>query len=153
MSAFGNRAEKPLVLGSRIIRTRSARRSEVQAMRTTNLRAAMAGSALALLLAACAGSGAPGPTLHTVDTSGMACAGTGLVDATLHGNPTDARVAWVDIRGFKQYTAVFPKGFTARFAPSLEVLNASGAVVFREGDPIDGQCGGTPDGGMLIGWP
>jgi len=112
---------------------------------------AVAASALALLIAGCGGA-APGPTLRTLDTSGTGCAGTGLVDATLHGSATDARVAWIEIAGFGEQLAVFPKGFTARFTPSLEVLDQSGAVVLREGDAITGTCGGAPDGGLLIGW-
>ena len=99
---------------------------------------AVAASALALLIAGCGGA-APGPTLRTLDTSGTGCAGT-------------ARVAWIEIAGFGEQLAVFPKGFTARFTPSLEVLDQSGAVVLREGDAITGTCGGAPDGGLLIGW-
>jgi hypothetical protein len=94
------------------------------------------------------------PALHTVDVSdpGYACAGVGLVDATLHGSPTDPRVAWIDLHGFGQRAALFPTGYSARFDPSLEVLDTSGNVKFREGDKIDGACGAS-DGGMLIGWP
>jgi hypothetical protein len=120
-------------------------------MRAKGVRSAVAASALALLIAGCGGA-APGPTLHTLDTSGMACGGTGLVDATLRGSATDPRVAWIEIPGYGEQLAVFPEGFSARFTPSLEVLNQSGAVVFREGDAITGTCGGAGDGGLLIGW-
>ena len=47
---------------------------------------------------------------------------------------------------------VFPKGFTARFTPRLEILDANGQVRFREGSAITGGCvWGEFD--LLIGWP
>jgi hypothetical protein len=39
-----------------------------------------------------------------------------------------------------RHEIVWPYGFTARFDPDLAVLDASGKVVFRAGDPIDGGC-------------
>lgn len=113
----------------------------------------LAAIAVAMVVASCQGPPVVGPALHTVDVAGTACGGVGLADATLHGSPTDSRVAWIHLKGFGDRQAVFPVGFTARFNPSLEVLNANGAVVFREGDKIDGACGGGGDGELLIGWP
>jgi hypothetical protein len=97
------------------------------------------------------GAASGAPTLHTVDVEGKACADIGLVGATLSGSASDPRVAWIGLAGYGDRDAVFPKGFTARFTPDLEVLNAQGNVVFRAGDKITGGC--TGDGALLIGWP
>jgi hypothetical protein len=75
-----------------------------------------------------------------------------LEDATLHGSAGDPRVAWIALKGFGERQALFPTGFTARFDPSFEVLDASGTVVFREGDRITAACGG-PDAGLLVAFP
>jgi hypothetical protein len=80
-----------------------------------------------------------GPSLQRVTFLG-ACTGIGLVGATLNGDPEDPRVAWLDVQGSGRREIVFPPNFTARFAPRLEVLDGSGAVVARAGDPIDGGC-------------
>ena len=98
-----------------------------------------------------AGGASGAPALHTVDTDGTLCAGVGLVDATLRGSRSDPRVAWIELAGFGERDALFPKGFTARFTPDLEVLNAQGAVVLRAGDAIPGACVGYD--ALLIGWP
>ena len=62
------------------------------------------------------------------------------------------RVAWIELKGFGERLALFPTGFTADFAPELEVRDPTGTVVFHEGDKIDGGCGGG-ERGILIGWP
>jgi hypothetical protein len=46
---------------------------------------------------------------------------------------------------------VFPRGFTARFTPRLEIFDASGKVRFRDGDAITEGCVWGDD--LLIGWP
>jgi hypothetical protein len=96
--------------------------------------------------------------LRTVDVTAApsgavaACAGVGLVGATLRGDPHDPRVVWLDLGPNGTRGLVFPLGFTARFAPRLEVLDTSGQVRFREGDAITGACvWGNND--LLIGWP
>ena len=76
------------------------------------------------------------PTLEWVS----ACAGIGLVDAVLNGDPADPRVAWLDLGGHGRREIVFPPGYTARFAPSLEVLDDAGHVVARAEDRIAGGC-------------
>ncbi len=43
---------------------------------------------------------------------------------------------------------VWPAGFSARFAPNLELLDPSGAVVGRQGDLIDDAGGGTAGGNV-----
>jgi hypothetical protein len=35
---------------------------------------------------------------------------------------------------------IWPPGYHARFVPTLEVLDAAGAVVLHEGDPVIGGC-------------
>lgn len=99
----------------------------------------------------------PSAPIRTVDMSGggsvpLACAGIGLIDATLQGHANDPRVAWIEIKDHGTEGVLFPKGFTARFTPYLEILDASGQVKFRAGSVIDGGCvWGQQD--LLIGWP
>jgi hypothetical protein len=112
---------------------------------------------LALILVACNATPSPAPTdelgtlaLPTVDTRAFqACAGVGT-EAVLAGDANDPRVAWL-VSGGKRLDVVFPHGSRARFTPGLEVLNASGAVVARAGDRIDGGC--VTAGPLLILWP
>ena len=83
----------------------------------------------------------------------MACGGVGM-DATLHGDPEDPRVAWLvnQVPGGRQRVEVaWPPGYRARFSPALEVLDGSGSVKLREGDHIDGACGTTKDGEVILG--
>jgi hypothetical protein len=85
--------------------------------------------------------------LPTLDTRGsFPCAGVGT-EAVLAGDPGDPQVAWIVSRGTR-VDVVFPYGFSARFAPNLEILDAAGAVVARSGDRIDGGC--VTAGPMLI---
>ena len=91
-------------------------------------------------------------TIRTVDVSGKVCGGIGFNDGTLRGDPHDPRVAWLDLGSSGTMDLVFPKGFTARFTPRLEILDANGQVRFREGSAITGGCvWGEFD--LLIGWP
>jgi hypothetical protein len=120
---------------------------------------------VALVLAGCGWLSSPAPTpsgvfaLRTVDVTGgvcasehCACAGVGLTNTTIEGSPTDPRVVWLSSPGGPDRPVVFPTGFTARFAPTLEVLNASGQVAFVAGQQITGGCVGG-DEVLLIGWP
>ena len=91
-------------------------------------------------------------TIRTVDVSGTVCGGIGINDGTLRGDPHDPRVAWLDLGGPGTMDLVFPTGFTARFTPRLEILDANGQVRFRDGSAITGGCvWGEFD--LLIGWP
>jgi hypothetical protein len=99
--------------------------------------------ALGLTLLACNATTPSAPTngagnvlLPTIDA--QACAGVGT-EAVLAGDANDPRVAWL-LESGARVDVVFPPGFSARFTPALEVLNASGAVVARAGDRIDGYC-------------
>ncbi len=101
------------------------------------MKAVLLGGTLAILLAACGAS--PTPTLPTLSEDNPPCAGVGT-EATLAGSHTDPRLAWmVDSQGGR-HDIVWPRGFTARFDPDLAVLDASGKVVYRAGDKIDGFC-------------
>ena len=84
----------------------------------------------------------PLPTLAT--ESGGFCRGIGL-DATLTGDPGDPRVAWLIGRGGDRIDVVWPAGFRARFSPLIEILDPSGTVVLRDGDPVTGGCTTGPD--------
>jgi hypothetical protein len=99
-------------------------------------------------------------SLHTSNwLPGGFCAGVGL-DAVLRGSPGDPRVAWLEVNlpaGYSpeastsgpEPTVVWPAGYRARFAPNVEILDASGNVVLRDGDHIDGACGNDPDTNTL----
>jgi hypothetical protein len=115
-----------------------------------------------MLVSAC-NSPAPSPSplpagiyaVPTIDTSKFdACGGVGLVDARLTGDPQDPRVAWLT-GSYGRRDVVFPSRFTARFAPELEILDAGGAVVAREGQVVTGACvmGAAPGSPLLILWP
>ncbi len=77
-----------------------------------------------------------------------ACAGVGL-DAVLHAAPNDLRVAWLINNLGTRIDVIWPVGYRARFAPTLEVLDAAGLVVLREGDSVTGGCF-AGDGHLLL---
>ncbi len=82
-----------------------------------------------------------------------ACGGVGL-DAILHGDPSDPGLTWiVDRRSGLRTEVLWPTGFSARFDPSLEVLDASGRVVHHEGELIGGGCVTGVEGQILLGYP
>jgi hypothetical protein len=113
--------------------------------------------AIVVAVPACSATPSPPPTnaagnlvLPTMDTPpNTPCAGVGT-EALLAGDADDPRVAWIVSR-MTRVDVVFPSGFSARFAPDLEVLDASGRVVARAGDRIDGYC--VTAGPPLILWP
>jgi hypothetical protein len=111
------------------------------------MRGALHVAGAALFLAACGATTTP--SLPTLSEDTQICAGVGT-EAILVGSPTDARLAWiVDFRGGR-HEIVWPRGFTARFDPDLEVLDASGKVVYRAGDKIDGGCVTGSEDTLLI---
>ena len=84
----------------------------------------------------------------------MACGGVGYSQAvTIHGSTSDPALAWIvfALDGHRE-NLLWPAGYSARFAPSLEVINASGSVVAREGELATGGCP-VPPGGTLIDLP
>jgi hypothetical protein len=82
--------------------------------------------------------------------AGGACAGVGL-DSTLHGSATDPGVAWLEsnLGSTPRMAVTWPAGYTARFAPGLEILDEHRAVVLREGDKIEGACFSDVDTGAV----
>jgi hypothetical protein len=95
-------------------------------------------------------------SLPTVDWQSNACPGVGLNNVVLTGDPDDPLVAWLvpaerrdtfrrygeaaSIHGAGRLNVLFPQGFTARFAPNLQILDTAGKVVSGEGDHITGAC-------------
>ena len=45
---------------------------------------------------------------------------------------------------------VWPVGFSARFRPTLEILDDAGAVIAREGDLVTGGCPMAPGGEQWV---
>lgn len=76
----------------------------------------------------------------TVDGQKLACAGTGWIGATIHGSPDDPDVVWVERAGEHLRLAWPSGGYTARFVPSLEILDPDRTVIFREGEEVAGGC-------------
>jgi hypothetical protein len=114
----------------------------------TGPRLAIATLGLVFSLSGCGSAPTPiassSPKLPTVPSADVACAGIGLEHTTLAGDRSDPRLAWLVQPGGKRLDVVWPPGFSARFVPTLEILDASGNVVFRAGDPVDGGCTGDP---------
>lgn len=77
----------------------------------------------------------------------LLCSGGGTIgDFRLHGSPIDARLAWMVWPDGHRTELAFAAGWSARFMPDLEVLDAGGRVVAREGSPIIGTCGTAEPG-------
>jgi hypothetical protein len=84
----------------------------------------------------------PGPTSQPTS-----CAGIGGGLAILRGNPNDPRLTWeTTLDGSGRTNVVWPPGYSARFAPSLEVIDSTGRVIARDGDRV-------PAGGCVLGDP
>jgi hypothetical protein len=90
---------------------------------------------------------------------GNMCAGVGL-DAVLRGSRDDPRVVWLENAlplpswyspdpSESTPTVLWPAGYRARFTPNVEIVDASGSVVLRDGDHIDGACANDPDTNTL----
>lgn len=87
----------------------------------------------------------PQQPLPTVDLP-PACRGIGI-EGRLVGLPSDPRLAFLLTDQGLRIDLVWPPGYTARFAPELEVLSDAGAVMFRHGDRPRGGCiFWSPDG-------
>ena len=78
------------------------------------------------------------PTDPRIESS-QECAGIG-VSASLHGDAADPHVAWLVNDLGNRIDVTWPPGYRARFTPEIEVLDANGVVVLKEGDAITGGC-------------
>ncbi|HET7829191.1 MAG TPA: hypothetical protein VFL03_06515 [Candidatus Limnocylindrales bacterium] len=92
---------------------------------------------LSLAVLAC-GRALPGAEVGGIGID-QACAGVGM-QAFLHGSPTDPRAAWVVSITGEEIDVLFPPGYTARFTPSLQVVDRTGAIAMEEGDYVYGAC-------------
>jgi hypothetical protein len=74
------------------------------------------------------------------------CAGVGLGPLTFRMDPTALDPVWLENASGYHVIPWFTPGFHAVFAPDLRVVDASGAVVARDGTPMDpdGQLGSHP---------
>jgi hypothetical protein len=82
-----------------------------------------------------------GMPLPAADPIGDGCASVAL-DGQLAGHTADPRLAWIERAdgSAERIDVVWPPGYSARFAPGLEVLDADGRVVLREGGRVDAGC-------------
>jgi hypothetical protein len=98
---------------------------------------------LAALLIGCGAQTArPLPTAEFPER----CRGV-AVEATLAGDAGDPRIAWLVHDSGDETPLLWPSGWSARFAPSLEVLDDRGVVRMRSGDRFASVClkGGADD--------
>lgn len=111
----------------------------------------MALISLAASLSVLSSCGSVTPTLPTLDSWGGGCRDVGL-DVRLTGDPSDQRITWLTASSGQRIDVIWPPGYTARFTPNLEVLDANGNVAFREGSKVSGGCVTGPDatGPLLI---
>jgi hypothetical protein len=89
--------------------------------------------------------------LTVVDTHDghVLCAGGGTIgNFRLDGSPTDPELAWMTGPDGSRHRLVWRPGFSARFAPALEVLDDHGVVVAHEGTRIVGGCA-MPNGRLI----
>lgn len=111
---------------------------------------------ICLALAACGATPTPSRALGVGEQwlpvanwgDNMLCAGTGYVgEFRLHGAADDPRLAWMIRPDGTRTELAWPVGFSARFAPTLEVLDGQGRVIASEGSIVHGGCG-TADPGV-----
>ena len=76
-----------------------------------------------------------------------------LTPSVLRGNAADPHLAWLVGFDGKRIEVIWPEGYIARYAPSLEVLDPTGQVVLEAGDFVDGTCGIGDPGGQLMQAP
>ena len=97
----------------------------------------------------------PQPTLPTVAAeppgeTPAAWAGVGLA-AVLQGAAWDPSLAWLEhLDGGGRQEVIWPAGYSARFVPQLEILDATGRVVMRQDDFVDGGCSTGLPGVLLL---
>jgi hypothetical protein len=63
----------------------------------------------------------------------------------LRGDPNDPHLTWeTALDGSGRQELVWPPGYRVRFAPKLEVFDATGDLIARDGDRV-------PGGGCAVG--
>jgi len=113
---------------------------------------------ICVALAACGGKPTPTPsrTLGAGEQwlpvanwgDNTLCAGLGYVgEFRLHGAADDPHLAWMILPDGSRTELAWPVGFSARFSPTLEVLDAQGRVIASEGSVVQGGCD-TADPGV-----
>lgn len=77
---------------------------------------------------------------------GDGCIGIGF-DAVIVGSQDDPRVTWAieKVTG-DRIDLAWPSGYSAVFAPKLEILDEHDQVAARAGDRLDGGCPAVVDG-------
>lgn len=107
------------------------------------MRPAIAGllaTVVVAVAAACGPVAVPRPLPADPAWQGQCGIGVGR-QLILRGSPADPRLTWAtDSESRERYEILWPVGHQARFGPSLEVLDADGMVVGRDGDQIIGSC-------------
>lgn len=89
------------------------------------------------------------PVAPTARPGTVAICNQVLLVGTIQGSEQDPRHAWVLTESGSRVEVSWPAGFTARFAPSLEVLAPDDRVVAKEADEV--HLGGSydEDGGVF----
>lgn len=82
----------------------------------------------------------------------LMCAGIGI-SAVIRGDPADPHVTWLIAQPGARLETLWLPGYHARFNPTLEVLDATGAVVLREGDRVNGGCETSGQDVLLLAPP
>ena len=78
------------------------------------------------------------------------CGGGGYSpEPRLHGSPDDPRLVWMVDPAGKRMELAWPPGFSVRFTPRLEVLNARGDAVAFDGSRAASGCG-TGEGAIYV---
>lgn len=78
------------------------------------------------------------------------CYGTYLEGAYLAGEANDSSVAWVSSAVGQRVNVLWPDGYTARFAPSVELVGPIGQFVARAGDELTLGGGFMPSGEFAV---
>jgi hypothetical protein len=79
------------------------------------------------------------------------CGGGGFVkEPRLRGSADDPRRVWMEDASGKRIELAWPPGFSVRFTPRLEVLNARGDVVALDGSRAASGCGTGDENAMYV---
>lgn len=79
------------------------------------------------------------PSYQLPSTDHTNCVRISLFGVSLYGSSDYARLAWMGSGG-NQIDVVWPAGYWARFDPYLEVLDAGGHLVARDGSRVTSAC-------------